>query len=200
MTERILAVDDEKGIADLLDRVLVREGFDVVTATDGKRAKDVVRTPPPALVVLDLMLPELAGIEALEVLRAADGTRSISPTLTAFRPHADVIRARGGRSREALPGDVWGYDAEALSRTVDSHVRRLRNKLGIESNWIGTARRRLPHRGASVQPLIDLPTRASTRFPCGKVPDGYGGLPGRHRRNRTPCASPQSTSAATRFT
>jgi two-component system phosphate regulon response regulator PhoB len=44
------------------------------------------------------------------------------------------------RTREALLSEVWGYDSEVLSRTVDTHVRRLRAKLGPAADWLRTIR------------------------------------------------------------
>jgi len=67
--------------------------------------------------------------------------RPIHLTLTEFRLLADLMRARGRvRSREALLSELWGYDSDVLSRTVDTHVRRLRDKLGPAADWIGTVR------------------------------------------------------------
>jgi two-component system phosphate regulon response regulator PhoB len=51
------------------------------------------------------------------------------------------VRARGRiRTREILLSEVWGYDSEVLSRTVDTHVRRLRTKLGQAAEWLVTVR------------------------------------------------------------
>ena len=44
------------------------------------------------------------------------------------------------RSRESLLSQVWGYDSEVMSRTVDTHVRRLRSKLGRAAGWLDTVR------------------------------------------------------------
>ncbi len=62
-------------------------------------------------------------------------------TVTEFRLLEDLARARGRvRSREKLLTDIWGYDAEVMSRTVDTHVRRLREKLGPAAGWLQTLR------------------------------------------------------------
>ena len=67
--------------------------------------------------------------------------RAVDLTLTEFRLLAELVRARGRvRSRESLLSEVWGYDAEVMSRTVDTHVRRLRNKLGPAASWLVTVR------------------------------------------------------------
>jgi two-component system phosphate regulon response regulator PhoB len=73
--------------------------------------------------------------------RAVVAGRPVSLTLTEFRLLEDLVRAKGRvRTRETLLSEVWGYDSEVLSRTVDTHVRRLRTKLGPASDWLVTVR------------------------------------------------------------
>jgi DNA-binding response OmpR family regulator len=69
LTELILVVDDDPKIVALLRAYLVRAGYDVATATDGRRALDAIRTRRPQLVVLDLMLPEVDGLEVARLAR-----------------------------------------------------------------------------------------------------------------------------------
>ena len=65
----------------------------------------------------------------------------VTLTVTEFKLLADLIQAKGRvRTRDRLLTDVWGYDAEVLSRTVDTHVRRLRDKLGPAAPWLETVR------------------------------------------------------------
>ena len=67
--------------------------------------------------------------------------RAIQLTLTEFRLLEELVRAGGRvRSRESLLSQVWGYDSEVMSRTVDTHVRRLRSKLGRAAGWLDTVR------------------------------------------------------------
>jgi two-component system phosphate regulon response regulator PhoB len=219
MAHRILVVEDEGDIAELLRHVFTREGFHVGIAGDGLTALEALRREKPDLVVLDWMLPELSGIDVLKELRARVETRAIpvilltarreeidrvlglelgaddyvtkpfssrelvlrirgllkrgdvrvepdTPavragpievqpadhralvagkplvlTVTEFRLLEDLVRARGRvRTRETLLAEVWGYDSEVLSRTVDTHVRRLRTKLGDAADWLVTVR------------------------------------------------------------
>jgi len=73
--------------------------------------------------------------------RAVVGGKILSLTLTEFRLLEDLVRARGRvRTRETLLSEVWGYDSEVLSRTVDTHVRRLRSKLREAADWLVTVR------------------------------------------------------------
>lgn len=71
---------------------------------------------------------------------AVDG-RSVRLTVTEFRLLVDLVRAGGRvRTRESLLSELWDYDAEVMSRTVDTHVRRLRTKLGPAASWLTTVR------------------------------------------------------------
>lgn len=63
MKERILVVDDEPAIRDLVQMVLTREGYHVSVAPDGQTALALVRSQKPDLIVLDLMLPDMSGHE-----------------------------------------------------------------------------------------------------------------------------------------
>lgn len=65
----VLVVEDDSKTLTLITRYLQREGFRTVTASDGKRALDQVQQEAPCLVVLDLMLPEMSGLEVCRRLR-----------------------------------------------------------------------------------------------------------------------------------
>ena len=69
MKTKILVVDDEKPIADILEFNLDKEGYDVFVAYDGNEAIDLVRTEEPDLVLLDIMLPEKDGMEVCREIR-----------------------------------------------------------------------------------------------------------------------------------
>ena len=66
---KILVVEDEAHIARLLQFVLARNGFEVATAQSGATALEVVRSSPPAAVILDLNLPDMSGTEVLAQIR-----------------------------------------------------------------------------------------------------------------------------------
>jgi len=69
MADKILVVDDEPSIVTLLEFNLKKSGYDVITATDGKMALEKAEMEHPDLIVLDLMLPELDGMEVCRALR-----------------------------------------------------------------------------------------------------------------------------------
>jgi two-component system phosphate regulon response regulator PhoB len=215
---KILVVDDEPDALELVTFNLKEAGYDVITAADGAEAIKLARTQGPHLVVLDLMLPEVEGLEVCKIMRRDPQTASIPIVmLTAkaaeidrilglelgaddyvtkpFSPRELVLRVkrllrpeapseekqeritwrdlsidiprhmvavqgkvvdltatefklltilaqRRGRvqSREQLLQDVWEYDNLIDTRTVDVHMRRLREKLGAAAKYLDTVR------------------------------------------------------------
>lgn len=217
----ILIVDDEDDLRELLDLNLRREGFRTALAANGAEAIAAARAERPALVVLDLMLPDMSGTEVCRRLRADPGTASVPVImLTAkgeeidrvvgFEVGADdyvvkasfsmrefVLRVRavlrrhatasaapegdtlvhGGleidaaahratvdgqlleltatefklllalarrpgkvQTRGSLLQEVWDLPPDLNTRTVDTHVKRLREKLGSAADRLETVR------------------------------------------------------------
>ena len=207
MPKRILVVEDDATIRDTLTFNLTREGYAVRSATDGAEALAGVREDPPDLILLDLMLPELSGLEVCRILRKEGNVPIIMVTAKEseidkvvglelgaddyitkpfslrelFARIAAVLRRseqreaaadgeedrvgrlridRGGRrafiggeelrlapkewellaslahrpgrvfTRDLLLEQVWGYDYAGDRKTIDVHVRGLRDKLG----------------------------------------------------------------------
>lgn len=69
MADKVLLVDDEESIVESIEYALNQEGFDVVTAHNGQEALQKIQLEKPNLIVLDLMLPELSGLEVCRILR-----------------------------------------------------------------------------------------------------------------------------------
>lgn len=90
MTSRILVVDDDAALAEMVGIVLRTEGFDPVFCADGAHAVDVWRGERPDLVLLDLMLPGMDGIEVCTRIRHESGVPIIM--LTARTDTADVVK------------------------------------------------------------------------------------------------------------
>jgi two-component system, OmpR family, response regulator ResD len=86
---RVLVVDDEPIVREVLSRYLARDGFDVDEAADGKAALAAFRSSPPDLVLLDLMLPEMDGVALFSRIREQDDTPVIM--ITARGEEADRI-------------------------------------------------------------------------------------------------------------
>lgn len=221
--DRILIVEDEPDILEMVRYNLAQAGFDVVVAEDGETALAHVRETIPNLVILDLMLPGLDGLDVCKSLKQDAKTRDVPILmLTArkeevdrivglelgaddyvvkpFSPRELVLRIRAILRRGKAPGPpsgdaaepllqagplaidkgahqvllhgkpleltgtefkllltlierrgrvqtrddlldtVWGYEYSGYGRTVDTHVRRLREKLEDASEWIETVR------------------------------------------------------------
>lgn len=88
----VLVVEDEREIADLIQFHLQRAGFEVSVVHRGKAALEAIRKSPPDVVVLDLMLPDLDGLEICRRIRASDEHRRIAVVMvTAKGDEADVV-------------------------------------------------------------------------------------------------------------
>ena len=212
MTDKqtILVVDDEQDLLDLIEYNLKKEGFDVITAEDGKEGIEVARERNPDLMLLDIMMPKMDGMEVVERMRAdkslkhipiifltARGdektevkgldkggddyiTKPISTTKLISRIKAVLRRFEGNNQmtnkivvhdividkdryivtqddqefqmprkefellyflasrkgkvmdRQTLLNEVWGNDVYVVDRTVDVHIRKIRQKIGSE--------------------------------------------------------------------
>jgi DNA-binding response OmpR family regulator len=77
MAEKILVVDDNEDVAVITARFLSAKGYQVVTASDGKRALEMIAEEPPDCILLDIMMPELSGIEVLNELKRSPKTSAI---------------------------------------------------------------------------------------------------------------------------
>ena len=240
---RILVVEDEADLREILNYNLTQAGHHVTLVAKGRDALAAVRAEHPDLVLLDLMLPDIAGTEVCKQIKQDPHTRGtlvimvtakgeeidrvvgfelgaddyvvkpfsvrelllriqavlrrseqieIAPTIeiAGLKVDRDAHRVwafghevtltalefkllvtmcdRRGRvqTRERLLSDVWGIDADITSRTVDTHVKRLREKLGAVGEFIETVR------GVGYR-FSDELTRTSV--PPSEKGDGNGG-------------------------
>lgn len=126
-TDEVLIVDDDASIRTMLAYVFDDAGFSVVEAADGSEALEVLRTEQPALVVLDLMMPEIDGVEVLRICRAEgliDGTRIL--VLTAKTDPQDAVWCWELGADEYLTKPV---DPEQLLRDGVALLRRTPDEL-----------------------------------------------------------------------
>ncbi|OQX85499.1 MAG: hypothetical protein B6D63_02120 [Candidatus Latescibacteria bacterium 4484_7] len=78
---KILVVDDEVNITQILEFSIGAEGFEVITASDGEEAIDKARKEQPDLIILDIMMPRIDGYEACRILKANPITKNIPVVL-----------------------------------------------------------------------------------------------------------------------
>jgi DNA-binding response OmpR family regulator len=90
---RVLVADDDHDIRELVQLKLTSAGFEVATAPDGRAALDLALADPPDLLVLDLMMPGLTGLEVCAALRGTPATARLPIILlTAKAQEADITR------------------------------------------------------------------------------------------------------------
>jgi DNA-binding response OmpR family regulator len=127
MADKILIVDDEKQVRDLLSEFLTGEGYETIVAVNGEEAIDLAEGEDPQLVLLDLKMPGLDGLEVSKRLRAKTNTRFV-PII--------MITALKESKTEAIRAGVDDFvnkpfDLEELSVRIKSilRIRYLNNEL-----------------------------------------------------------------------
>ncbi|MBK8234223.1 MAG: response regulator [Deltaproteobacteria bacterium] len=155
--DTILVVDDDELVADLLRAVLERAGMRVVVHTSGFGLAVAVRKHRPALVVLDVNMPGLSGVQAVRAMRALDPAYGIdAPLLPAQR-----AAPRGARRART---------ADRRARVAAQARARGRDRRGRASGARPAARRgRREHHARTVNAATDV---GCTRSRIAAVPDG----------------------------
>ncbi|NBQ62213.1 MAG: DNA-binding response regulator [Proteobacteria bacterium] len=152
MGSKILVIEDEPAIITSVSYSLRKEGYEVVTATDGQTGLETARRDTPDLIVLDVMLPRLTGLDVCRAIRSSPsaqrpislGTITLDPAQrrvtrngsnVALKPRefdllACLLRHPGQVfTRDHLLARAWGSEFSGDMRTVDVHIRWLREKL-----------------------------------------------------------------------
>ena len=142
---RVLVVDDEPMVLEVVGRYLARDGFAVVTATDGELALQAFRESRPHLVVLDLMLPKIGGMEVCREIRRTDDAPIIMLTARGdemdriagfetgaddylakpFSPRELVARVRAVLKRTFDPAEIEGGTRESGHVTICRETREV---------------------------------------------------------------------------
>ena len=94
MSGRILIADDEPNIVLSLEHLMKREGFTVATAGDGRAALEAVETDPPDLILLDVMMPVMNGLEVCQTIRANPEWKDVKIVLLTAKGR-EVDREKG---------------------------------------------------------------------------------------------------------
>jgi CheY-like chemotaxis protein len=122
---RILIVDDEPAVADLIEAVLVGEGYTVAIARDGAQGLLLARDWRPDLIFMDVMLPGVGGGTAIKRLKADPETADIPiVAMSAGR----IIRRQSGELSDADAAMTKPFDIEALLTQVQFQLSRRRSQ------------------------------------------------------------------------
>jgi DNA-binding response OmpR family regulator len=128
MARKILVVDDEKRIVEILKAYLEREGYQVITAYDGRSALELAWSHTPDLIILDLMLPEVSGWDVCRELRQKSDVPVIM--LTARDDTTDKIV---GLELGADDYVTKPFDTKEIVSRVRAVLRRSEGKLGVKA-------------------------------------------------------------------
>lgn len=124
---RILVADDHNDSRDAIRALLEAFGFEVLTARDGREAVDVARAEAPDLVLMDVMMPGVDGLQAIRLLRQGPGTRNTPIIACTAMADAELrVRSAGADDYVGKPFDTKNLKRklnEWLQRRVDLQVR-----------------------------------------------------------------------------
>jgi len=142
MADKVLVVDDEWEIRDMLSRFLTEEGYEVIVASNGEEAIELAERENPQVILLDIMMPDIDGIETCKRLKAKEKTRFI-PVIMAtalWDTYAEAIEA-GAEDFATKP-----FHLAELSFRVQSirRVRYLTNELERAVAYIQELGKNLP--------------------------------------------------------
>ena len=134
MAHKVLVVDDERPIREILSGLLKREGYEVVTASTGEEALELAMSEGPEVILLDITMPGIDGVETCRRLKAQEKTRSI-PVI--------MISAIGESMMEAVEAGAEDFlnkpfaAVEVFTRVTSIlNVRHLRDELDRAVSYI----------------------------------------------------------------
>lgn len=119
MKRHILVVDDEIGALTLIGIMLERGGFDVLKARDAQAALGVLEETVPDLIILDVMMPGMNGIELCQVIRQSDATRKTPVLILSARGDAEsIIKGIEAGANDYLPKPILHHDLVSKVRSM----------------------------------------------------------------------------------
>ncbi|MGY2895068.1 response regulator transcription factor [Deinococcus sp. UYEF24] len=120
MSFRVLVIDDDPGVCRMLVRGLTYEGYAVQAAPDGEQGLRMLRSQAPDLVILDVMLPGMDGLEVLQQVRAEPYTGPVLMLTARSRPEHQIAGFESGADDYVLKP----FSFDVLAARVRAHLRR----------------------------------------------------------------------------
>jgi len=142
VSEKVLVVDDEEQIRELLREFLIGLGYEVLVAANGEEAIEVAQRERPHLILLDIRMPELDGVETCVRLKTHEKTRSIPVIIaTAFGDTLAEALDAGADDFVSKP-----FQLEEIGLRIKSllRVRHLTNELERAAAYIGELQKQRP--------------------------------------------------------
>jgi len=119
MKRHILVVDDEIGALTLIGIMLERGGFDVLKARDARAALDILEDTVPDLIILDVMMPGMNGIDLCQAIRQRDVTSKTPVLILSARGDAEsIIRGIEAGANDYLPKPILHHDLVSKVRSM----------------------------------------------------------------------------------
>jgi DNA-binding response OmpR family regulator len=123
MADKILVVDDEREIRDLLKTSLSAEGYEVIEGSDGEEAMELAKREYPQLILLDIEMPGVDGIETCKRLKEEEKTRLIPVIMLTTLGDRDIEAYLEGASDVVnKPFDIWELACRVKSMLCVQHL------------------------------------------------------------------------------
>lgn len=125
--KKLLIVDDEGEFRSLLKEIFESRGFICLTAKDGREATKIAKKEQPSLIILDLIMPKMDGIQTHDALKSDKATRSI-PIIAYTAQDPEVVAKKGEKALEVIDFVVKPFDTKALISSVERALANLPRK------------------------------------------------------------------------
>lgn len=123
MAHKILIVDDDIILRQMYEERLKAEGYEVSSATDGEEALKVAKEKPQNLILLDIMMPKINGLDVLKMLKADEDTKKV-PIILLTALIQDVDKQKG----LAFGADDYIVKSETMPGEVIEKIKRVLDK------------------------------------------------------------------------
>ncbi len=123
--KKLLLVDDEADLTELLKSIFEPRGFVCMTARDGEAAIKIAREKHPSLIIMDLIMPKMDGIETYKALKADRKTRDL-PILVYTAQDPEVVIKKGEEALDVIDFILKPFDTRSLISIVEKTLTKIK--------------------------------------------------------------------------